>query len=216
MHRLELTLSSRLLPGQAFLVPDAPLPLWFSMDRGWPLERHADPPLIYQWHCRMTAHLFTLTHEYSVYSCFKGTKETSIHRREERHLSFSVCSLPLYIPLFSSTSLYMYNQNISSNMQTLISCACFIRGVDQETFFPGTLSKPTQSCTVCAKEKSHLSFVSTHTLIWGFHSWVSSRSPQKPGETQETHLGPSIFPSSAEAQLIPHGLCVFISQQGHT
>lgn len=81
-------------------------------------------------------------------------------------------------------------------------------------FFSDTLSKPTQSCTVCAKEKSHLSFVSTNSLIWGFHSWVSSRSPQKPGETQEMHVGPSISPSSAEAHLIPHGLCVF-SQWGH-
>lgn len=144
-------------------------------------------------------------------------RKRRLYTGEKSGISHSLFVPFLYIfPLFSSTSLYMYNQNISSNMQTLISCACFIRGVDQETFFPGTLSKPTQSCTVCAKEKSHLSFVSTHTLIWGFHSWVSSRSPQKPGETQETHLGPSIFPSSAEAQLIPHGLCVFISQQGHT
>lgn len=30
----------------------------------------------------------------------------------------------------------MCNLNIGSNMQALISCACFIRGVDQETFFP--------------------------------------------------------------------------------
>lgn len=67
-------------------------------------------------------------------------QKTYLFTWEERHLSFS--ALLLYLALFLylfppplSTSLYMYNLNIGCKMQALISCACFISGVDQETFF---------------------------------------------------------------------------------
>lgn len=68
-------------------------------------------------------------------------QKTYLFTRERSGISLSVCS-PLHLasslslfPPPLSTSLYMYNLNIGSKMQALISCACFISGVDQETFF---------------------------------------------------------------------------------
>lgn len=173
--RFKLTPLFCLFPGQTFPVSAAPPPpqsVWLSMeDRGWPLELHAGPPLIYQWHCWLTEHLFTLTHEYSIYSYFKGTKDISIHRREERHLSLcslSSCILPhlsLFPPPFPlPTSLYMCNLNIGSNMQDLISCACFIRGVDQETFFSLTLWASQHNPAPFARRKSPICPLSAQTL----------------------------------------------------
>lgn len=77
-----------------------------------------------------------LTHEYSIYFYFKGTKDVCIHRREERQLSLLHLLISLFLfPLLLPMSLYMYKLN-SSSVQALISCTCFIRGVNRETFFP--------------------------------------------------------------------------------
>lgn len=88
-----------------FSVPGTPPCPRTVEERGWPLEFHEGPPLIYQWHQQLTEHLFILTHEYSIYSYFKGTKDISIHMREERHLSFCLCLLSSCIsPYLSSPS----------------------------------------------------------------------------------------------------------------
>lgn len=95
-----------------------------------------------------------LTHEYSIYVYFKGTKDVCIHRREEQqfslflHLLISLFLFSIILPM----SLYMYKLNISSSVQALISWTCFIRGVNRETFFSDTLSKPTQSCSLCERK----------------------------------------------------------------
>lgn len=59
---------------------------------------------------------------------FKGKKERAYLYGGDRKMP-SLSLLPLPLP----QSLHIYNLQISSNMQALISCACFIRVVDQET-----------------------------------------------------------------------------------
>lgn len=195
-----------------------PPPVWLSMeDSRRPLELHVGPPLIYQWHYWLTEHLFTLTHEYSIYSYFKGTKDISIYGREAASLSLFSLFLFLAISLFTlplPTSLYMYNLNICSNMQALISCACFIRGVDQETFFPWHFE---QANTILHRLWKIPFVLCQHKHINLRLSLLSKQqiSSEARREIQEMHVGPSISPSSAEAPLIPHGPRVFISQRGH-
>lgn len=174
-----------------------------------PVGLRAGSPLIYQWHGELTEHLFKLTHEYSIYSYFKGTKDILYLSTGERSaMSMFILFLYRSFPFIFCLHFCMFTTDMNGDMQALISRACSIRSAH---FFTDTLSKPRLSCTARAKGKSHLSFVSTNTLIWGFHSWVSSRSSQKPRETQEMCVGPSVSPSSAKAQLILHG--IFVSYQ---
>lgn len=100
--------------------------------------------------CRPTSHLSVtpradraLIHVHSwIFNLLllQGYKRHIYTQEREGAAYLSFCSLSSCIlslpPSLLSTSLNMYNLNISSNMQTLISHAHFIRGVDQETFFP--------------------------------------------------------------------------------
>lgn len=142
-----------------------------------------------------------------------------IYIRERSCVSLSVLSLLVscHISLFTlplPTSLYMYNLNICSNMQALISCACFIRGVDQETFFPWHFE---QANTILHRLWKIPFVLCQHKHINLRLSLLSKQqiSSEARREIQEMHVGPSISPSSAEAHLIPHGPHVFISQRGH-
>lgn len=62
-----------------------------------------------------------------------------MYTQERRAAVFSLLASVISLFLFSllpPMSLYMYKLNISSSVQALISCTCFIRGVNRETFFP--------------------------------------------------------------------------------
>ena len=101
----------------------------------------------------------------------------------------------IYVRMLSSDYFFIHVQSNQQQFSGLnYKFQVLLEPSTKRHFFPNTLRKQTQSCTVCAKEKSHLSFVSTNTVIWGFHSWVSSRYSQKPRETQEMNVGPSVSP----------------------
>lgn len=121
-------------------------------------------------------------------------QKTYIYAGEKSGVSFSSCILKYLYFLFSSTYFFIHVQTNQQQFAGLNYMQVLLEVSTRSHFFPDNLRKQTQSCTVCAKEKSHLSFVSTNTVIWGFHSWVSSRYPQKPGETQEMNVGPSVSP----------------------
>lgn len=110
-----------------------------------------------------------------------------IYTQEIRTLCLSLCHSISLPPSSSSFKVFIFAGDISSKMRALISSTCFGRGVDLEPFFPDILCKPTQFCTVCATETSHLSFVSTNTLIWGFSllskQWLSSGAKWDTGIT---------------------------------
>lgn len=176
--------------------------------QGQPLELGAGPPLIYQWHYRLTEHLFTLTHEYSISSHFKGTKDISIHTRSERHLS--LCSKPA-LP----TSLYMYKLNIGSDMHALISCACFIRGVDQETFFPWHFE---QANTILHRlREGKIPFVLCQHKQFNLRLSLLSKQPISSEARRDTGNACGSFNRSLISRGTPHSawpLC-FISRRGH-
>ncbi len=98
-------------------------------------------------------------------------QKTYLYTGESSGISLSLCSLSSSVspylcvsPLPLPTSLYMYKLNIGSNMQALISCACFIRGVDQETFFCLTLWASQHYPAPFAQRKNPICPLSAQTL----------------------------------------------------
>lgn len=137
MHGWMLTPLSCLFPGQAFSVPDAPClcgSLWRIGAGHWSAMQ-VHPSSISDstgWQSTYSRSLMNIQ-----FTPTSRVQKTYLYTRERSGISLSLFTLFLYLPPLSlSTSLYMNNLNIGCNMQALISCACFIRGVDQETFFP--------------------------------------------------------------------------------
>lgn len=218
-HGWKLTPLYCLFPGQAISIPDAPClhgSLWRTMTGQWSsMQVHSSSISdTAGWQSTYSRSLMNIQ-----FTPTSRVQEAYVYTGEQSGIFLSVRSPPVSWDFsLCSSSAYFFIRVQAKHQQQYAGPNFMHVSLEVSTrrhFFPDTLSKPTQSCTVCAKEKSHLSFVSTNTLIWGFHSWVSSRYPQKPTETQEMNVGPSISPSSAEAHLTPHGLSVFISQWGH-
>lgn len=138
MHGLKRTPLSCLFPGQPFSVPDAPRlrgSLWRTVAGHWS-SMQVHPSSISDttgWQSTYSCSLMNIQ-----FTPSSRVQKTYLYTGERSGISLSVRSLLVSSSLFPPllTSLYMYNLNIGSNMQALISCACFIRGVDQETFFP--------------------------------------------------------------------------------
>lgn len=93
--------------------------------------------------------------------------------------------------------------------------SCFIRGVDQDTiFFPWHFE---QANTILHRlREGKIPFVLCQHKHFNLRLSLLSKQQisSEAQETEETHVGPSISPSSAEAQLILHGLCVLSVSEG--
>lgn len=110
---------------------------------------HGEPWLVSWAPCRSPLHLsvtlladraFIHAHSWIFNLLLLQGYKRCMYTQERR---VAVLSLPasfnISLFLFSlllPMSLYMYKLNISSSVQALISCTCFIRSVNRETFFP--------------------------------------------------------------------------------
>lgn len=136
IHELKLTPPSCLLPGQTFSASVAlqggPWTTTGALHRSTShlsVTLLADRALIHA-HSWIFNSLLLQGYKRHIYSHERGAASLSLFAL----LLHLASSLSLFPPPLS-TSLYMYNLNIGSKMQALISCACFISGVDQKTFF---------------------------------------------------------------------------------